>query len=671
MTGRGRLGLMATTDYGAMLGQAVEAGRRRDYARAVDLLTRIVGGTDQYPQALLYLGRAYHALGDHANAAQVLQFYVRSRPTSLPGNFFLGRAYLGMGEFALALRHLKRAVEQDPSFSPAYGLLGLTCLKAHRPDKAIWWFAKALEVDPQNKRLQVGYLNTALVLAIRLYFRGELVDSARLFNEVLEQRRASILPHLYLASIYRELGNGGAALYHLEAASRISPQDPYLHLQRAVVLLAQGDKAAAAEEIRAGAGLLKSTVSPGTTPTEVLRYITVNLFREGRYREAVFYGGRLLRNDYSDSKMHALVAESYRNLGDPVKARNHYQRAIEGDKASMELRYGLLAVLWELEDYDQLMREAARILQRDGADGPAHYFHSLALSRTGAAIEQVLSELQQQIHLRGPDPVLMAELAAAYVRAGMPQLAEGWFTRSMKLRPASPETLLALGAVYESLGKAGQVGETYARYLELKPEDRPVRRRLVRLLLEQQSFEAAAGQIRLLLPVEPDNDRLKSALAVCYRRTGRYGEALILIRELLIDAPSSVEHMKAAVYCLDRMGARPVALKALASFMSDHGESLSLLLMRGVLHYQDGALEKSAETFRRAVSLAPDDWRANRNLGMVYRRMGNDLFAEKFLQKARERQAAEGSASAVPAPRRRKPAKAASKARKAARKSGS
>ena len=140
--------------------------------------------------------------------------------------------------------------------------------------------------------------------------------------------------------------------------------------------------------------------------------------------------------------------------------------------------------------------------------------------------------------------------------------------------------------------------------------------------------------------MEPRNLRLKSALAVCYRRTGKYAEALILLRELLTDSPSSVEHMKAAVYCLDRMGARGVAMKALTSFMAEHGESLSLILMNGVLQYQEKAFEKAAETFRKAVSLSPTDWRANRNLGMVYRKMGNTLFAEKFLQKAREYQAA-------------------------------
>ena len=105
--------------------------------------------------------------------------------------------------------------------------------------------------------------------------------------------------------------------------------------------------------------------------------------------------------------------------------------------------------------------------------------------------------------------------------------------------------------------------------------------------------------------------------------------------------------MKAAVYCLDRMGARAVAIKALASFMTEHGESLSLVLMLGVLQYQEGALEKSAETFRKAVSLSPTDWRANRNLGMVYRKMGNDALRGEV--------PAEGARNTRQPPRRKPP----------------
>ena len=640
--------MRTSENHAAMLQEALEAGRARDYPKAIELLSRIVGSTDALPQALLYLGRAYHAVGDFSRAVQVLSFYIRGKPGSIPGLFFLGRAYLSLEEYPLAIRYLKRAVEKDPSFAAGFGLLGLAGLKAHHPEKAIWWFAKALELDPQNKRLQVGYLNTALVLAIRLFYRGELADAARLFTEVLEQRPASILPHLYLASIYKESDKASMALYHLDAASHIAPQDPFLHLQKAVVLLSQGQKSAAAAEVRAGAQMLNSPGAPNGSPEDLLRFMTINLFKEKRYRETVYYGTRLLRESYDDPQLHALVAEAYRNLGELLKAKNHYIRAIEKDKATLELRYGLLAVLWERHEYGELLSQSARIVQRDASDGPGRYFHSLALSRTGAAPQQVLAELQKQIKAHGPDPTLMTELGAAYARAGLPELAEGWYMRSVKIARLEPGSLLTLADIYEAMDKKEKVGDTLRQYLSLTPGDRPQRRRLVRVLLAQEAFSEAAEQISLLLPLERGNTHLKATLAVCYRRTGRYAEALVILRDLLTQTPKAEDLLKAAVYCLDRMGARSVGMRALEVFMAQNGESLSLLLMLGVLQYQENALEKSSQTFRRAISVSPKDWRANRNLGMVYRKMGNDIFADKFLEKAADyRRAAEVAAAAA------------------------
>jgi tetratricopeptide (TPR) repeat protein len=641
---------VAGPDYRSLFEEALQAGRNREYGRAVELLSRIVGSTDRYPQALLFLGRSYHALGDFARAAQVLQTFVRRRPDSAQGRFFLGRAFLALEEYPAAVRHLRRVIELQPGFAPGCGLLGLAYLKARRPDKAIWLFAKALELDPHNKRLQVGYLNTALVLAIRLFHRGDHADAARLFSEVLEQRPASMLPHLYLATIYREMDRAPAALYHMDAATQIAPQDPFLHLQKALILLSQGNTKAAAEEIRSGAQLLKASAAPNGSPDDVLRFITVNLFRAGRYRDAVFHGTRLLRGAYDDPQVHAVVAESYRRLGELLKAKNHYLRAIEKDRGTRELRHGLLAVLWERGEHAELLSESAKLLQKDHDDPTARYFHSLALARAGAAAEQVLAELQHQVRARGPDPVLMEELAAAYARAGLPELAEGWYERAMKLTPPSPEALSALADVYHALGRTERLAAVFEQYLALQPDDHPARRRLVRLLLEQDRYADAIPHITTLLPREQKSDRLKAALAVCYRRTERYADALVVLRDLLSRSPDSPELLKAAVYCLDHMGARGVAIKAIESFLKGHAENLSLVLMLGVLYYQDGALEKASSLFRSAVSLAPDDWRANRNLGMVYRRTGNEAFAEKFLARAAKARGASDGAAPGDAP---------------------
>jgi Flp pilus assembly protein TadD len=57
--------------------------------------------------------------------------------------------------------------------------------------------------------------------------------------------------------------------------------------------------------------------------------------------------------------------------------------------------------------------------------------------------------------------------------------------------------------------------------------------------------------------------------------------------------------------------------------------------MSGVLWYREGRLEQAATAFRAAIALAPKDWRAYRNLGMVYRKTGVKEFAEKFLAQGR------------------------------------
>ncbi|MCX7040265.1 MAG: tetratricopeptide repeat protein [Spirochaetes bacterium] len=526
-------------------------------------------------------------------------------PGSAAGHFFLGRSYLSLGALGSAVRCLRRAVVCNPGLAPAWGLLGLAYAKGRRFERSVDAFAKALQIDPSNPRMVTGYLNASLVYAIRLFYPGRFVDAGRVFHEVLRHRETSILPHLYLCSIYRELGRENLALSHMESASRLSPDDPFLHLQKALILLARGEPAQALEEIRTGSRLLAQGAGPAGKPEEVLRFLAVNLFRQKRYREAVFYASKLLRASYDDAPLHALVAECYKSLGDLSKARNHYERALDSDKGSRELRLGLLAVLWQKGDYAETAEEASRLLGKDPHDEVGRYFESLALSRAGGPIEEVLARLQGQIKARGPDPLLMAELGAAYLRAGLPDLAEGWLVRTLRVQEDDPSVLETLARAYESLGRRAQEADVWKRLLGVRPDDRGARRRLLRLLLAEGAFADAAQQTARLLAFEPGSTRLKSLLALCHRRSGRYGDALVILRELLRDAPGSQEHAKAVVYCLDRMGSRQTAIAFLEGFMKERGESLSLVLILGVLHYQAGDLGASATAFRRAIAAAP------------------------------------------------------------------
>ncbi|MEJ2663685.1 MAG: tetratricopeptide repeat protein [Spirochaetia bacterium] len=190
-----------TMNHGELLLEAKKAGQKRDYKSAIRLLTELISQTDEYPEALLYLGRAYHALGQFHRAIHSIQFFLRLKPDSASARFFLGRSYLALGFYKRAIIHLRKALNDNETFSPALSFIGLSYLKIKRPEIAIKFFEKALEVDPQNARIYTGYLNALLVLAIKYFYRGKLQEAAERFEFLIKEKKDNIVPYLYLASI--------------------------------------------------------------------------------------------------------------------------------------------------------------------------------------------------------------------------------------------------------------------------------------------------------------------------------------------------------------------------------------------------------------------------------------------------------------------------------------
>ena len=101
-------------DFSAQFQEAMEAGRSRDYPRAVELLETIIAGTDELPEAVLYLGRGYHAMGRWEEALQAFRNFIRLKPDTSAGYFFAGRVFLTLDLPTHAYKYLS-------SDSPASG----------------------------------------------------------------------------------------------------------------------------------------------------------------------------------------------------------------------------------------------------------------------------------------------------------------------------------------------------------------------------------------------------------------------------------------------------------------------------------------------------------------------------------------------------------------------
>jgi len=628
--------------------QALAAGRQRDYPQAIALLQQILLHTDQMPEVPLYLGRAYHALGDFPRAIEALRYHLRLQPDSPLGHFFLGRAYFTLGLLSAALEHLRRSTELDGSFAPALGLLGLALLRSGSPRRAIPVFERALRLDRGNARLFTGYLNALLTHAVRLFFHRRHAEALQHLLVLREHRPDSLPVQLYLASTYRELGQPAKALLHFSEASRLAPDDPVLYIQKAVIHLQPGSAAAAGEELNRAMQLLGREGVPAQDAVQLLRLMTVVLFQTRRHREALQCARRVLRQSYQDADMHAIMGECYSHLGELSKAKNHYLRALERQRGRREFSYGLAAVLWQRQEYAELQTVLQRILKQDPQDEYATYYLALCLPHLDLPYEQTIPALQEQLRHRGADAQLMHALGREYLRAELPDLAEGWFRRTVDGDPLHASAWQGLLEVYRRPGKEEELAGTLAEYLGRRPEDLQARKEYARLLFGAGRFADASAQLEQLLPHEPRSAPLRRMLAHSYRQAKRYPEAVLLYREMLLKNPKDLSLLKPLLACMEAAGSRAAAVALLEKAVRVFTKEASLQLQLGALYRKQHEPEKAAQSFRAALALEPHSWQAHQSLGRLYKSTGAEQFAERFLKRARQLRKAQRSGGSAP-----------------------
>jgi tetratricopeptide (TPR) repeat protein len=628
-----------------MYQEALEAGRRRDYARAIQLLTEVVAHTDEYPDAPLYLGRAYHAVGDYRRAVQLLEFFLRTSPSSTAARFFLARSLLSLEHYERASRLLLYVVRRQPDLAQARGLLGYALLKQQRPTLAVKYLESALRLEPENSRLRTAYHNALLVDAVRSFRKGQTSSSARALLYVARRRPDSLLPHVYLGRIYKEAGELRKALYHYERARELAPSDPALAVLKAAIHLGLGEGEKASQELTRAGALWRPGLTLPSDPSVLIKILVVAMAQARRHTEAVRYGRMSLRADYRDAQVHAAVAEAHLALGDALRAKNHFERAIQYGGNRLEFHYGRALSLWNLGEHDELGKAAARMGRLWPDDSAARYFAVLAASETEEAGPELIAAIQEAIRETGPDLHLMACLGKAYVDTGLDELAVGWLERTLRLDAGNGSALLTLLDVYSRLERHDELGETYRKAVERFPDDDDLRRRYIRHLVAGERYQEGVEQILALLPRHPRSRTLRKSLAQCHLMTGAFDEAAVLYRELLRNEPNSIPILRSLVLCLDRLNDQRAAIELLRKAAIHFEDDLQILLPLGVLHIKTGDYAEAQTAFRKVLAVDPRNWQAYHNLARACRGAGQHEFADRFFETARRYRAAANKSS--------------------------
>jgi tetratricopeptide (TPR) repeat protein len=631
---------MTARIYDEYLERALMAGCARDYAKAETLLARIVAETDSIPQAWLWLGRARHAAGHAPKAIPVYIAYLERAPEDPAGWFFLGRSYLASGLNRSAWRCLKKANDLGRQDAETLSLLGFAALRLKKPAVARRYLESALSLAPDNRRIFRAYLNALFIEALHVLRQGDPETAAHMIGFVQGNGLDRPVQHLYRAKALRIAGRLAEALAELQLAMIQVPHDTSLRLQAAAIKLMLGDTGEALAELSAAGIQASPPRGAALSPQAVVRIRILAALKTADYQSALAAAIECIRSGDTDPALRAVAAQANFELKHYDRALAHYQRGIEADPASPELRLGLALSLWELQRYQDAQVAIRAAAARGAAADDCEYVELLCTAKlAGSTPESIIGRTARLLESRRGDKRLMYVYAENLYKNQQPELAELWFSALLELTPHHESCMLYRIAIAESLGNQAAICQRYDEYLASFPDNAKLRHEYVTLLVSSQHWETAVQVIESGYAYERASRNLDCTLALCYRKCGKYKDAAVLYRKLLIQTPKDPELLMNLVWCIDRMGTKAVAMELLERGARWIGTDPALFMALGIFKARRNENEQAADAFAQAAELAPADPRPLRHLERLYRQSGVLDMAERYASRAAELEA--------------------------------
>lgn len=604
--------------------EAIKAGQARNYHKAVDILEPLaLEYTLQRPEIMLYLGRAYHSQSNFSLAVSAFHTYLAIKSDDGAGWFFLGRTYLAMASYPKACQCLRQSLEINPDSAEALGLLGTSLLKQKQSAKALKAFEAALNICPDDERLNMGYRNALLVEAVRSYNAGNAKLAAQMFDFLVKNGMSGVMLNLYYGHALQAIGNLKDALICYQEAISLSPDDNSLRWFAVEVLLEMGRADEAAKIIG----------QPVQNPQELALEMLKQAVFSGKWTNAIENGRLYIKKYGSDYMVHSFMGEAARNLRRYQDALNHFFKAQKLNPEYLAARYGMLMTFLDEEDWESLDKELHKRTQPPLDEDTVMYYAAICNSKLGKQDESILAEVQAVFLKHPSDPVIMGILANLYLAVGLPDLAESWYSRLIKLDDYNEDAFLNLITCYVQMQKWSAAEKAYTKYLKRWDMNHQVRRGFVRLLVQREKWKNAADETEKMLPFARNSDALIHDLAQYRRRAGQFRQAAIHYRTLLLKNPNDKVLMHHFVFCLVKNGMLEQAIHIIQKWHKVNKPDGEGLLIEASLYLQMQEVENALDTLRIAFKNFPKDPRIPAKIAEIYNKTGNTEMASMFSAK--------------------------------------
>ncbi len=215
-------------------------------------------------------------------------------------------------------------------------------------------------------------------------------------------------------------------------------------------------------------------------------------------------------------------------------------------------------------------------------------------------------------------------LALVYHRLGENQEALEAVDKALELAPGDPDYLRIRYDALRGLGRDDEARQTLVGLAEMAADAETAK------LFFNDGVEAVRGgapelagsMFEAALRLNPEMVEAEDALAKVYLQLKKYESAAVAAEKVLVERPADVVMLRLRHEAFTGLGERARARQALDDLMAhDPGErTATLLYNEGVIAFNAGEDEAAAETFKKAIEMAPRHIQAQIGLAEVYLR---------------------------------------------------
>ena len=235
---------------------------------------------------------------------------------------------------------------------------------------------------------------------------------------------------------------------------------------------------------------------------------------------------------------HFQLAYVYTALKKTDEARAEYERTISVDPKMTEAYLNLGILLLDKEPAAAIapLRKAVDLLP---SQSRPRLLLGVAQERSGDT-KAAAESFEGVVHLDPRDDEALLHLANLYAAANRPADAESKYRALLELKPRDPQTLLGLARALDAQKKP-EAAEAFRAYLDTQPGDTAARTRVIRLLMDEEQYDAALAELDRSdagQPASIDSLKLRADILIAQKK---WKESTEVLRRALALTPNDAQ----------------------------------------------------------------------------------------------------------------------------------